>query len=83
MQKIPPLLPWPLGLLQLMTCTPVLKHFNPDPPTIVKTDASDFDLGPSCHRNTDYRLCTPLENPHWQKSITTQWLKGPCKIYLD
>ena len=32
-------------LVQAITSAPVLRHFDPDEPAIVETDASDFALG--------------------------------------
>ena len=43
-------------LVDAFTSAPVLKHFNPDLPAIVETDASDFALGANLSQRHEGRL---------------------------
>ena len=66
-------------LVQSFKSAPVLRHFDAEEPAIVKTDASNFALQESYHRNMkdDYtRLPTTLENSLMRKSTTTQWIRN-------
>ncbi|SAL94853.1 hypothetical protein [Absidia glauca] len=47
-------------LKSLMSSDPVLRHYNPDLPCVIETDASDFALGAVCSQADDQGQLHPL-----------------------